>query len=82
MYAKLLIFIGGVFAAILTALLAVVRNNGKKAEQLRALKETAERQAKEQEKADEINRTVDGYTNDDTRARLRRVAEGHKRNGV
>ena len=82
MYAKLLILLGGVFAVILTALLAVVRNNGKKAEQLRAIKETAEKQAKEQKKADEINSTVDGFTNGDTRARLRRIAEGHKRNGV
>ena len=82
MYAKLLILIGGVFAAILTALLAVARNNGKKAEQLRALKETAEREARERAKADEVLNDIRNLDNDTVRARLRKISEGHKRNGV
>lgn len=72
----------GVFAALLAALLAVVRSNGKKAERLRAFKEMAEREAKERAKADEILNTVRGLDDDSVRARLRRVSQGHKRNGL
>ncbi len=72
----------GVFAALLAALLAVVRSNGKKAERLRAFKEMAEREVKERAKADEILNTVRGLDNDSVRARLRKVSQGHKRNGL
>lgn len=72
----------GVFVALLAALIAVVRSNGKKAERLRAFKEMAEREAKERAKADEILNTVNGLDNDSVRARLRRVSQGHKRNGL
>lgn len=72
----------GVFAAILAALIAVVRSNGKKAEKLRAMRETAEREAKERAKADEILNSVRSLDDDSVRARLRKIAEGHKRNGV
>lgn len=72
----------GVFVALLAALLAVVKNNGKKAERLRAFKEMAEREAKERAKSDEILNTVCGLDNDSVRARLRKVSQGHKRNGV
>lgn len=72
----------GVFAALLAALLAVVKNNGKKAEKLRAFKEMAEREAKERAKADEILNNVRGLDDDSVRARLRKVSQGHKRNGL
>lgn len=72
----------GVLAALLAALIAVVRNNGKKAERLRALKETAEREAKERARANEIVDNVRNMPDDDVRARLRRVSEGHKRNNL
>lgn len=72
----------GVFAAILAVLLAVVKNNGKKAEQLRAMRETAEREAKERARANEIVDNVRAMPDDDVRARLRKISEGHKRNGV
>lgn len=72
----------GVFAALLAALIAVVKNNGKKAERLRAMREIAEREAKERAKADEILNTVRGLDDDSVRARLRRVSQGHKRNGL
>lgn len=71
-----------VFVAILGVLLAVVRNNGKKAERLRALKETAEREAKERERAKEITDNVRNMDADDVRARLRKVSQGHNRNGL
>lgn len=71
-----------VFVALLAALLAVVRSNGKKAERLRAFKEMAEREAKERAKADEILNTVRGLDDDSVRARLRKVSQGHKRNGL
>lgn len=70
----------GVFGAILAALVAVVRSNGKKAEKLRALRETAEREAKERAKADEVLNSVRSLDDDSVRARLRKVSEGHKRN--
>ena len=72
----------GVFAAILAALLAVVKNNGKKAEQLRAMREAAEREAKERERAEKITHSVDNMSSDDVRARLRKVSQGHKSNIV
>lgn len=72
----------GVFAAILAALLAVVKNNGKKAEQLRAMRETAEREAKERERAEKITDSVDNMSIDNVRARLRRVSQGHNRNDL
>lgn len=71
-----------VFVAILGVLLAVVRNNGKKAERLRALKETAEREAKERERAKEITDNVRNMDADDVRARLRKVSQGHNRNNL
>lgn len=72
----------GVFAAILAVLLAVVKNNGKKAEQLRAMRETAEREAKERERASKITDNVANMANDDVRARLRKISQGHKRNDL
>lgn len=76
------IYIVGVFVAIIAVLLAVARNNGKKAERLRAMKEAAERQAKERAKANEAVDSVRNMSNDDVRARLRKVSEGHKRNSL
>ena len=70
----------GVFAAILAALLAVVKNNGKKAEQLRAMREVAEREAKERERAEKITDSVSNMADDDVRARLRKISQGHKSN--
>lgn len=72
----------GVFGAILAALLAVVRSNGKKAEKLRAMKETAEREARERAKANEILDTVARLDSNTVRTRLRKVSEGHKRNDL
>ena len=72
----------GVFGAILAALLAVVRSNGKKAEKLRAMKETAEREARERAKANEILDTVARLGSNTVRTRLRKVSEGHKRNDL
>ena len=80
MFAKLLII--GVFAAILGALLVVVRNNGKKAERIRAMRESAERQAKERAKANEMADNVRNMSNGDVRGRLRKISEGHKRNDL
>ena len=71
-----------VFAAILGALLAIVRKNGKQAERLRAMRETAEREARERAKANEIIDNVRNMDDDDVRDRLRRISEGHKRNGL
>lgn len=76
------IYIIGVFVAILSVLLAVVKNNGKKAEQLRAMRETAEREAKERERAEKITDSVDNMSSDNVRARLRKVSQGHKRNDL
>lgn len=76
------IYIVGVFVAILAVLLAVARNNGKKAEQLRAMRETAEREAKERERESKIKNNVANMANDDVRARLRRVSQGHNRNDL
>lgn len=72
----------GVFVAILAVLLAVARNNGKKAEQLRAMRETAEREAKERERAEKITDSVADMADDDVRARLRKISQGHKRNNL
>lgn len=72
----------GVFAALLAALIAVVKNNGKKAERLRALRESAIREAKERAKANETVDNVRNMSNDDVRTRLRRVSEGHNRNNL
>lgn len=72
----------GVFGAILAALLAVVRSNGKKAEKLRAMKETAEREARERAKANEILDTVARLDSNSVRTRLRKVSQGHKRNDL
>lgn len=76
------IYIVVVFVAIIAVLLAVARNNGKKAERLRAMKESAEREAKERAKANEVVDNVRNMSNDDVRARLRKVSEGHKRNSL
>jgi len=75
-------FVMGMFAVILAVLLAVVRSNGKKAEQLRAMRETAEREAKERERANKIINNVDNMPVADVRARLRSVSENYKRNRV
>lgn len=69
-----------VFVAILGGLLVVARNNGKQAEKLRAMRETAEREAKERERANESIDNVRNMSNDNVRARLRKVSQGHKRN--
>lgn len=71
-----------VFAALLAALIAVVRSNGKKAERLRALRESAIREARERAKANESVDNVRNMSNDDVRTRLRRVSEGHNRNNL
>lgn len=71
-----------VFAALLAALIAVVKNNGKKAEQLRAMRETAEREAKERERESKIKDNVANMANDDVRARLRKISQGHQRNNL
>lgn len=80
MTAKLAILV--LLAGILGALLVVVRNNGKQAERLRALRESAIREAKERAKANETVDNVRNMSNDDVRTRLRRVSEGHKRNNL
>lgn len=72
----------GVFAALLAALIAVVKNNGKKAEQLRAMRETAEREAKERERESKIKDNVANMADDDVRARLRKISQGHQRNNL
>ena len=72
----------GVFAAILAALIAVVRSNGKKAEKLRAMRETAEREARERAKANEILDTVNSLDSNTVRSRLRKISEGHNRNDL
>lgn len=72
----------GVFAALLAALIAVVKNNGKKAERLRAMREMAEREAKERERASKITDNVGSMDDDTVRVRLRRVSQGHNRNGL
>ena len=80
MFAKLLVI--GVFASILGTLLYVVKNNGKKAEQLRAMREAAKREAKERKRANEDIDKVRNMSNDDVRTRLRKISEGHQRNGL
>jgi hypothetical protein len=80
MAAKLAILV--LLAGILGALLVVVRNNGKQAERLRALRESAIREAKERAKANETVDNVRNMSNDDVRTRLRRVSEGHNRNDL
>lgn len=74
--------VAGMFAVMLAVLLAVVRSNGKKAEQLRVMRETAEREAKERERANKIINNVDNMPVADVRARLRSVSENYKRNRV
>ncbi len=74
--------VAGMFAVMLAVLLAVVRSNGKRAEQLRAMRETAEREAKERERANKIINNVDNMPVADVRARLRSVSENYKRNRV
>jgi hypothetical protein len=73
MAAKLAILV--LLAGILVALLVVVRNNGKQAERLRALRESAIREAKERAKANETVDNVRNMSNDDVRTRLRRVSK-------
>lgn len=80
MAAKLAILV--LLAGILGALLVVVRNNGKQAERLRALREAAIREAKERAKANETVDNVRNMSDDDVRTRLRRVSEGHNRNNL
>ena len=74
--------VAGMFAVMLAVLLAVVRSNGKRGEQLRAMRETAEREAKERERANKIINNVDNMPVADVRARLRSVSENYKRNRV
>lgn len=74
--------VAGMFAVMLAVLLAVVRSNGKRAEQLRAMRKTAEREAKERERANKIINNVDNMPVADVRARLRSVSENYKRNRV
>ena len=74
--------VAGMFAVMLAVLLAVVRSNGKRTEQLRAMRETAEREAKERERANKIINNVDNMPVADVRARLRSVSENYKRNRV
>lgn len=64
--------IGGVvsFGLILWAVISLAKSAGKKTAQLDALKQEAERIAKEQEKANAINDTVDRMPIDDVRQRL------------
>ena len=78
MTAKLAILV--LLAGILGALLVVVRNNGKQAERLRALRESAIREAKERAKANETVDNVRNMSNDDVRTRLRRASEKQRNN--
>lgn len=68
--------IGGVagFGLILWAVISLAKSAGKKAAQLDALKQEAERSAKEQERANAINDSVDSMSADDVRKRLQDLA--------
>lgn len=67
--------IGGIagFGLFLWAVIAQAKAAGKKAAQLEALKTEAERIAKEQERANAINDTVDRMPADAVRQRLQNV---------
>lgn len=67
--------IGGVagFGLILWAVISLAKSAGKNTAQLNALKQEAERIAKEQERANAINDTVDRMSADDVRQRLQNV---------
>ena len=71
-----------VFAFILGVIIAVVRNNGKQAEKIRSMRETAEREAKERQRANKVVDSVRNESDDGVRARLRKISEGHNRNSL
>ncbi len=68
--------IGGVagFGLILGAVISLAKSAGKKAAWLDALKQEAERTAKEQERANAIHESVDNMDVDTVRERLQNLA--------
>lgn len=68
--------IGGVagFGLILGAVISLAKSAGKKAAWLDALKQEAERTAKEQERANAIHESVDNMAVDTVRERLQNLA--------
>ena len=68
--------IGGVagFGLILGAVISLAKSAGKKAAWLDALKQEAERTAKEQERANAIHESVDNMDVDTVRDRLQNLA--------
>ena len=59
---------------VLWAVIALAKNSGRNAARLDALKQEAERTAKEQERANAIHDSVDNLLIDDVRRRLQNVA--------
>lgn len=59
---------------VLWAVIALAKNSGRNAARLEALKQEAERTAKEQERANAIHDSVDNLPIDDVRERLQNVA--------
>lgn len=59
---------------VLWAVIALAKNSGRNAARLEALKQEAERTAKEQERANAIHDSVDNLLIDDVRERLQNVA--------
>ncbi len=59
---------------VLWAVIALAKNSGRNAARLEALKQEAERTAKEQERANAIHDSVDNLLIDDVRKRLQNVA--------
>lgn len=58
---------------VLWAVIALAKNSGRNAARLEALKQEAERTAKEQERANAIHDSVDNLLIDDVRERLQNV---------
>lgn len=59
---------------VLWAVIALAKHSGRNAARLEALKQEAERTAKEQERANAIHDSVDNLLIDDVRERLQNVA--------
>lgn len=59
---------------VLWAVIALAKNSGRNAARLEALKQEAERTAKEQERANAIHDSVNNLPIDDVRERLQNVA--------
>ena len=58
---------------VLWAVIALAKNSGRNAARLEALKQEAERTAKEQERANAIHDSVDNLLIDDVRERLQNL---------